>query len=307
MDPVIIHSFLGGRHGNAVSYEETKIFATCSHFYAKKNTGLKIVLYTDKIGYDLLKDIPYDEIIFFDEEIVEKLPKSVWSAGKILAISMEKRPFVHIDFDFFILKPGFLDIIKDAPFFAYHNEPWSAYLGKKSTFNKKGVQVILKVLNKNLNINHKKNFISVNFSMFGSCILKNISIINNMAQKMIDCIIEHKKFLDSKYLLDTFAPYFGTINGVMIPLIIEQVLLVDMIKQELKFYKTCIRIKDPIYSYPEGLKIGLLHIWGAKHKKVNMEKMKGLYNFINNKSSGTIKSVNNINVKSNKIFETIRK
>lgn len=284
MDPVILHSFLGDRTGNIVTYEETRILATCSQYYAQKNTGLKTVLYTDKIGAELLKDIPYDEVILFDEEIIKQFPKHVWSAGKILAMSMEKRPFIHIDFDFFILKRDFLDSIIDAPFFAYHNEPWSAYLGKKGCFNKEGVQIILQVINESLNIPTNQTFISVNFSIFGSCIEKNIPIINKVSQKMIDCIIKHREFLDSNDLLEQLKKPFQRIHAIMIPLVIEQVLLLKMIHKELKKYKTLIKIQHPRESYSEGIKIGLAHLWEAKNFPVITKKINLLYKSIINKS-----------------------
>lgn len=279
MNPVIIYSFLN-MNGNAVSHEETKILATCSQYYAKKNTGYRTVLYTDEIGANLLKNIPYDEIILFDKNILDKLPKNVWSIGKILAMSMEKRPFIHIDFDFFIFSKKSFKKARKKPFFVYHNEPWTAYFGKKETFYVQGIKIILDVINEYLNINTSQKFISVNFSIFGSFIEKNIPIINNCARKMIDCVIKYKDFLDSSDLLDKFKKPFGSINGVMIPVIIEQVLLFSLIKSKLKKYHRFIKITHPSYSYEAGLKVGLIHLWDAKKATNIIERLNNLYNFI---------------------------
>jgi hypothetical protein len=273
MDPVIIFSFLSHTEGNAVKYEEIQILANCSHFYAKKNVGFKTVLYTDKTGFELLKHIPYDEIILFDDNLISQFPKKVWSAGKILAFSLEKRPFIHIDFDFFIFNKDFLSIIENAPFFAYHDEPWTAYLGKDGTFNKNGVKIILEVINERLNLDIDKEYISVNFSMFGSCQENSIPIINETSKKMIDCIIQHANFLNSNDLLKQLNKSFGRIDSIMIPLIIEQVFLMEMFKKELKEYKTCIKIPYPQYSYTEGLKLGLLHLWDRKQNMQFMNKL----------------------------------
>lgn len=288
MKPVIIQSFLGNRNGNAVSYEETKILATCSLYYAKKNTKFKIILYTDKIGAKILKDVPYDEVILFDQEIIDQLPKRVWSAGKILAMSMEKRPFIHIDFDFFILNKKFFKKIKKSPFFAYHNEPWSADLGKKGCFYENGVKIILQILNESLNLNLRQKFISVNFSIFGSCIEHNVSVINESAKKMIDCIIKHKEFLDSEDLLEHLTKYFNRIDYVMIPLVIEQVLFLTMVKQKLKKYSTLIKIKHPRDSYKAGSKIGVFHLWDSKKEYNIIQKLDSLYNFITRSSNKNV-------------------
>jgi hypothetical protein len=288
MQPVIVHSFLGNRSGNAITNEQTKIFATCSQYYAKKNTGLKTILYTDELGAELFKDIPYDEIILFDKSIIEKLPKSIWSAGKILAMTMENRPFIHIDFDFFILNKSFMESVENVPFFAYHDEPWSAYFGKKNNFYKNGIAVILNVVNEYLNIDLEQKFISVNFSIFGSCVKNNIPIINDIAQKIIDCIIKYKDFLDSKELLEKFEKSFGSIGCVMIPIVIEQVLFMAMIKEKLKTYLTLIKIKESKESYPNGTKIGLIHLWDAKHFKEIKDKIDYLYNIISQKSNKNV-------------------
>lgn len=285
MDPVIIFSFLGHTEGNAVKYEETQILANCSHFYAKKNVGFKTVLYTDKTGFELLKHIPYDEIILFDENLISQFPKKVWSAGKILAFSLEKRPFIHIDFDFFIFKKDFLSKIENAPFFAYHDEPWSAYLGKNGVFNKEGVKIILEVINESLDLDINKKYISVNFSIFGSCRENSIPIINETSKKMIDCIIKHRNFLNSDNLLEQLKKPFGAINGVMIPLIIEQVLLMEMFRKELKEYETCIKIPRPQNSYTEGLKFGLLHLWDGKQNIQVINKLNILNKSIINRYS----------------------
>jgi hypothetical protein len=277
MEPVIIFSFLGNRIGSNATDEDTKIFATCSQYYAKKNTGLKTVLYTDKIGAELLKNIPYDEIILLDDKITNKLPRSVWSAGKILTMSMEKRPFIHIDFDFFILNNSFLEKIKNAPFFTYHDEPWSSNFGKGCDFYKNGVAVILDVLNKSLNLDLDQKFMSVNFAIFGSCIENNIPIINETAQKMIDCIIEHKDFLDGDELITKFKTTFDELAYATIPVIIEQVLFLIMMKKKLKTYTTLIPIKYSQFSYSYGLKVGVLHLWDGKKVKEIRKNTYALY------------------------------
>ncbi len=274
---VVIFSYLSDRGGSALSVDLLTKMAICSNYFAQK-FGFKTVLYTDKKGVEYLKYIPYNEIHFFDENIISQFPRSVWSAGKILAASIEKRPFIHLDFDFLILNRSFLQEVYNKPFFAFHDEPWSRNFGKKNknTFLL-GIHKILEVLKTDLpSISEDDDLFSVNFSMFGSLRAENINIINEQCKYMVNAIIKYRDYLDGQELDSYFQEYFGKMKGPMIPIVIEQVLLLNMIKKALGSYYTLIEITDVKESYDSGVQKGLLHLWDAKRNYGNQIKIDNL-------------------------------
>lgn len=65
-----------------------------------------VFLITDKHGELLFKDLPWTNI-YTDLESIPKKYREVWSLGKLYAInfiSKKEKPFLHIDYDFFITK-----------------------------------------------------------------------------------------------------------------------------------------------------------------------------------------------------------
>lgn len=156
--------------------------AEISHKKAKEN-GYKTCLYTDKIGYDLLSDINYDEIIFFDDLLLSQFSKQIWSLGKILAMSLVKEPFVHIDFDVFLFKK-INENFYEKDFFALHREPWIDCH-----------EHVLKIYElypdkNNINFNFYQSF---NFAIAGG---KNFEKINYVCKNVIDFAIEYKEEIE---------------------------------------------------------------------------------------------------------------
>lgn len=85
-----------------------KNFARATHLsvlYSKENFK-DVVLYTDTEGKKLLIDylkLPFDKVeIILDD--ISNIDPSFWAFGKIKALSLQKEPFLHIDFDVFLFK-----------------------------------------------------------------------------------------------------------------------------------------------------------------------------------------------------------
>lgn len=81
-----------------------KLFEISIKLANKFNYNINII--TDNQGYSWLKHIPVNSITQELESLNFKT-KDVWSLGKLYAfniISKKKKPFIHIDHDFFILK-----------------------------------------------------------------------------------------------------------------------------------------------------------------------------------------------------------
>jgi hypothetical protein len=274
MDTVVIYSYWGG---NPV--EKTLDMAFISNYLARKH-GYTTVLYVNKENKTNFKDIPYSEVIEMDENILQQLPTTVWSAGKILAASMEKRPFIHVDFDLFILDNQFYNDIKDKDFVTYHCEPWLS----KKTFNN-SIKYILKKTNNSFGLKYKEDLYSYNFAIFGSCKSENIPIINKECKFVIENLIKNNKILNDQDFVESIRKNFPNIPEAVIPVIIEQVITSKLIRLNFKNTYEILKISDSRDSYEAGLKIGLLHLWGSKNynnilqkiknKKINLIKEKG--------------------------------
>ena len=66
----------------------------------------KIELVTDTEGADLLVNrfgLNFDQVNLALNEC-QDIPSDVWAAGKLKAYSIQKEPFVHLDYDLFLMK-----------------------------------------------------------------------------------------------------------------------------------------------------------------------------------------------------------
>jgi hypothetical protein len=66
-----------------------------------------VELYTDKAGYKML--VSESGLIFDDIHVVlddiNDLPSDLWMSGKLYTYSFQKEPFIHLDYDLYLLKP----------------------------------------------------------------------------------------------------------------------------------------------------------------------------------------------------------
>ena len=260
--PVIVYSsWLQNNYQGVLSQKD---FAIYSNRLSQK-AGYKTVLYTDQASKKLLGDIPFNKIVDFDEDILNQLPKTVWAAGKILAFSMQTGPFIHLDFDFFILNNNFYEQIKDKHFFLFHEEPWSGDFGFDRTFNKQGIQKILEITNNDFGANLDEKSISLNFSMFGSCKESAIPIIVEKSKLTIETLIKYKNQFEDDSFKKHFQKYFRTLSLAIPSMVVEQVILPNIISQALKSPHYPIiklkNLKDLVKNFKEE---GLLHLWGFK-------------------------------------------
>jgi hypothetical protein len=160
--------------------------AKLTNSYAQQQ-GYKTCLYTDEKGYNkLTPSINYDEVILFDKNITSRFNPNIWSMGKILAMSMVKEPFMHIDFDLFLMKPLDNDFI-NKDFFSLYLEPW---LFKIPSYEKNILQIYNLYPNpEELNFN---DFYSYNFAVVGGQKFKEI---NYVCSKLVEfSIAQNKKF-----------------------------------------------------------------------------------------------------------------
>jgi hypothetical protein len=206
--------------------------AAVSNFLAQKH-GYETILFVDKKSRLYFENIQYNNIFCLEEQITENIPKSIWSLGKLLAMSQMKEPFIHIDFDILLLRQLKDDLIKKE-FLCLHGEEWLL-------FNTK----ILVDIYKNLNTYIAKP-ISLNCAIVGG---------NNFELEDINEKLPQKD------------------KCWMLPVIFEQILFTNLIFNNLKInYKDNLIIKTPKYEdiSSELIKNGIVHLWANKDKQVNL-------------------------------------
>ena len=197
--------------------------AKLSNNYAQKH-GYKTCLYTDENGYNKLTPyINYDEVILFDKEVTSQLNTNIWSIGKILAMSMVKEPFIHIDFDLFLMKPLPNDFI-NKDFFSLYPEPW---LFKIPEYEK-SILKVYKLYDHPEELDFK-DFYSYNFAIVGGQKFKEINFVCN---RLLDFSISHgqilEKFLDKKsYQKNIKKPLLS--HPWSLAVIFEQVLIKNLL------------------------------------------------------------------------------
>jgi hypothetical protein len=277
--PVIVYSsWLGANHKGVYNQKD---FAIYSNKLAQK-AGYKTILYTDKKSKEFLKEIPFNEIIDFDENILSQLPKTMWAAGKLLAISKQKDAFIHIDFDMFIFKNIFLEKIQNSDFFIFHEESWTRKFGLGSPLFRNGTKKILDITNNIFDVNLDETSMSLNFSMFGTCQKEKALVIAEEANNLILKLIKINKILEDDRLQNYFKKVFGNMSFAIISIVIEQIIFPNILTQRRKYsYSPILNVDTPEETNEVATSLGLLHLWGAKDNK-------NIQNIVNQKFSKLI-------------------
>lgn len=254
----ILYSFWQSRNHVFCNLEMAKL----SHHCVKK-LGYNTCLYTDKTGYGMLKNIiNYDEIVIFDDQLLSKFSSQIWSLGKILAMSLVESPFIHIDFDVFLLKP-FESSLLNKDFFATYEEPWIHNF-------QTNISKIYELYphQKELDIN---NFTSFNFSIIGG---QNFKKINEVCKKIIDFAIDYKEDVE-KIKTNLTWEHAVTFEQIMIPNMLltlcniqTETIFPKINKQDLEGKNFEIQIKK--YMIENFINNKIIHLHGDKLNKLKL-------------------------------------
>ena len=226
-----------------------------------KKLGYKTCLYTDKIGYDLLSEVGYDEIVIFDPELLKSFNPKIWSLGKLLAMSLTNEPFIHLDFDFFLFKK--LDErIEQKDFFCLYNEPWiNEDLGLYAKKVYKALNPFLEGINTN-------NWRSYNFSIVGG---QSYEKINSACKDILNFAIKHQDNINKILLIKNWGA----------AVLFEQSMIPDLLLNKYDI-KTETIFSD--FNYLNGLEETkkiimqnciyhkMIHLHGQKMEKLNILK-----------------------------------
>jgi hypothetical protein len=161
----------------------------------------------------------------FDELLLAQFNKRIWSLGKILAMERTQEPFIHLDFDFFLLGKVNEEISKK-DFFCLNSEPWMT----------KDISMFLPEATKLENIKIT-NSLSRNFSIVGG---QNFQAINLVCNKLIDIAILNYKNIQNMNFIHGW-------NGAVL---FEQILIPQLLLEE---HNIEISTIFPDFTYPEGL------------------------------------------------------
>jgi hypothetical protein len=275
--PIVVYSSCLNNNHQGILYQ--KEYAILSNRLAQK-AGYKTVLYADKKSKEFFKDVPFNEIKDLDEGILNQLPRTVWAAGKILTFSMQTEPFIHLDFDFFIIENNFLNEIQDKDFIVYHEEPWVKEFSFGKNFFDQGLKMMLDITKNIFNVDLNYESISLNFSMFGTCKKNNVDSIAKEAKKVISDLISVRSSLEDKYVTQHFDRGFGSISAAIMSIIIEQVIFPSLLKQKFNFnYYPILKVEKAVDAFEKGKEIGLVHLWGMKYnEKLQILLRKKVYN-----------------------------
>jgi len=217
------------------------------------NLDTKITFYTDLKS---LSGLNYTNVEPLD---MTGYPKEMWCLGKLVAISKQTEPFIHMDIDMFIWNKFSLEKF-NVPFMVFHHEDWDLYHMQYSKHIpppptlKKGYD----------------DFNSKNFGMVGGtewrCIVDTANEILEHVKKYQDVIVE----LTRKYEGD---------NVSQTPVLIEQVWMSEIMRKKGIKAKSFLGDKDskfnPFYSsmsriYENACKLGVSHYWGhSKRDRYN--------------------------------------
>lgn len=251
-----------------------KEFAELAHKFVKKH-GYETILYTDEIGRDLLQDINYDQIIILDKNILDKFPKRGWSLGKILAMSMIKEPFFHIDFDLF-LREDLDEDFKKSPIFSFHQEHWVTRQfaeHKSGDFLENNYYPEFYISIKEF-LERTENICSFNLdiSEIDSC---NCAIVGGNNYQAFNKAAEYVINFGLKYkdVIDNFYTVFPKIPDWFCAVFLEQILFMKLVQiysapENINFYLKGKVITD---LNIEAAEKKITHIWGLKEQLLDFQ------------------------------------
>lgn len=194
-----------------------KIYAALANFFAKKQ-GFETVFFGDEKSLKDFQNIEFNNTYRISSELSENFPKTFWSVGKLIALSLMNEPCIHIDNDLFLTRPIAYNFLQN-DIYCFHDEAFVKSHEKNEKF-------LTKRPHQTLNY----PVISYNCGIIGG---QDINTIKNSINIIFDFISNSSHDLNSPKLSS---------NNVSV--IIEQIWLFQIIKSFNKEIKTLIELKN---------------------------------------------------------------
>ncbi len=224
------------------------LMAQISHSYVSR-LGYETIGFFDKKNINKFDEVRFGEKRILDNNILNKLPQNIWSLGKLLVFATIDEPFIHIDFDVFMLE-NHIKQYENKDLFCFHKEPWRPINHFDYIKN-------TPLDNKYLNI--KNNAECYNCAIIGG---SNFKQINDCAKEVLDYIINNKD-----YLYDLMSYELRHNDDWSLPVFIEQILFMNICKYKLNLTEipTVFNKQDNIDDIFASMKEKkTYHLWGEK-------------------------------------------
>lgn len=181
-------------------------YFACSFYLAfllAKQWFKKVELVTDKTGYDFVikkLKIPFDNVEVVLDEINDIHPE-LWAFGKLKAYSIQKEPFVHIDYDVFLFKNPKSILNSNIITQNVESLNYPFYANNIKRFN----QNFKKLPAEWIDYQYKKNQVAYNVGIIGG---QEYEALVDYAKKGMSIILDNyeevEKFSSVKHMLNDF-------------------------------------------------------------------------------------------------------
>jgi hypothetical protein len=254
--------------GPKIAQKSSLKMAELSNFFSQKH-GFETIFVGDKKSIEAHKEIPFNKIMEFDDRI-NQVPKCMWSAGKLIALSMMSDPVIHVDADLFFITPPIKEKLGQE-IICFHSESyetlhWFQYYNiyKKENIYPLKTEGIIPI--------------SYNSALIGG---QNIDLIKKHIDELIDFVIENKVKIEKIFEKNTKKiENREGVHDAFAAVLLEQIWLYQTYRNEKK--EICCYLDDVknLEDIDKESEIkGIKHFWGKKNSKYVENTINELYEF----------------------------
>jgi hypothetical protein len=242
--------------------------AALSNFLIKKHyPNFETVFYGDKESVEIFKNIKYDRFEILSNNILNQLPRELWTLGKLCTYLQINEPFFHIDFDMLLFKPLPKNCFtKDIV--CFHNE----YFVNHEMENMQNKVIILPKECAN------QPSISYNCGIFGG---QSIDSIHKSSEIVLNFVIKNKTYIEE--MTRNYRQNFNKVPYYYfdISVLIEQVWVFQILKNLNQNIFNLLTIDNWYESYNMAMQsTGYVHLMSERKQKY-FNKVKDTLNKLN--------------------------
>jgi hypothetical protein len=253
--------------GPKIAQKSSLKMAELSNFFSQKH-GFETVFVGDKKSIEAHKKIPFNKIMEFDDRI-NQVPKCMWSAGKLIALSMMNEPVIHIDADLFFINPPIKEKLEQE-ILCFHSEEYSTphWIQYYTFFKKENIYPL-----KTSGVHP----LSYNSAIIGG---QNIDLIKKHIEELIDLVVENKIKIEK--IFEKHTKKIENREGVhdaFAAILLEQIWLYQTYRYVNKKISVYLDANTLDNINQESEIKGVKHFWGQKNDKYVKNTIDELYEF----------------------------
>jgi hypothetical protein len=253
--------------GPKIAQKSSLKMAELSNFFSQKH-GFETIFVGDKKSIEMYKNVPFNKVMEFDDRI-NQVPKCMWSAGKLIALSMMSDPVIHVDADLFFITPPIKEKLGQE-IICFHSESyetlhWFQYYNiyKKENIYPLKTEGIIPI--------------SYNSALIGG---QNIDLIKKHIDELIDFVIENKVKIEKIFEKNTKKiENREGVHDAFAAVLLEQIWLYQTYRNEKKEICCYLDVKNLEDINKESEIKGIKHFWGNKNSKYVENTIDELYEF----------------------------